>query len=142
MKKFLWTLPLLLSLFVGCGKERVADIATPAEIEDKDIVLIFPSIPEEFCYADRMTEILDGLSSDINGTRGQVLSINEHVDCSSYGFYNCSVIELESNNKQVEMIECLSSVSSQICLYFLGGEYRDVEGDTFDESCILGVDRQ
>ncbi len=142
MRKFLWTLPLLLFVLMGCGTERIADIATPAQIEEKDILMIFPSIPEQFCYADRMSEILNGFSSDVNGTGAQVLSTKEPVDCSSYDFHNCVSAEFESGNKHVDMIECISEDNSRMCFYFLGEEYKDIEGDTFDESCIMGVDKQ
>ena len=143
MKYFVWTLMLsLLVLLTGCGKERIADIATPEEIDNKTILVILPSIPEQFCYADRMTGTLDELAVEINGTNPQVLSIPENIDCSHYGFYNCTIVDLgvgEMNNP-LSMVECLSNDEHHVCLFLLGNEYRDVEGDTFDETCILGLD--
>ncbi len=136
-----YILIVLLLLLVGCGRERIADISTPAVMADKDILLIFPSIPEEFCYADRMSEILNSFSGDVNGTDAQVLSTLEHVNCSSYGFVECSANELEIEGKTAVMISCLSDDSQKVCFYIIGDEYRDVEGETFDESCILGVNR-
>ncbi|MEA3419246.1 MAG: hypothetical protein U9Q90_07585 [Campylobacterota bacterium] len=141
MKHFLWVLVLL--ILAGCGKDRIADIATPEQIEDKDILLIFPSIPEQFCYADRMTVILNGFASDINGTDAQVLSVPENLDCYDYDFSNCTASEFETEtHKQVKITECISDDNLKICLFFAGEEYKDVEGETFDETCIMGVDRQ
>ncbi len=142
MKRYLWLFPLLLLLFIaGCGKERLADIATPEEMESKDLIIILPSIPEEFCYADRMTEILDELAMEFNGTDPQVLSIPESVDCQDYGFSNCVWLDMGvgENNKHTSMIECLSDDKEHLCLYLMGNEYRDVEGNTFDETCVQGI---
>jgi len=130
-------------LLVGCGKDRIADIATPEEIESKDILFILPSIPEALCYADLMTETLSEVSDDLNGTNSQVLSVPENLDCSDYGFSNCLGIDLGigANNKPQSVVECLSDDEQHICLFLLGNEYKDVEGDTFDETCILGIDK-
>ena len=120
MKQFLWILMLL--LLAGCGRDRIADIATTEEITDKTLLFILPSIPVEFCYADRMMETLN---------------------CSDYGFSNCVTVDMGigDNNKHSVVVECLSDDEQHICLFLLGNEYRDVEGDTFDETCILGVDK-
>jgi len=141
VNKYLWFIPLLLFMAVGCGKERIADIATPEEIENKDLLIILPSIPEEFCYADRMTEMLDELAVEFNGTDPQVLSIPEHVDCSDYGFIKCVTVDLGTgeNNKHTGAIECISNDEKHLCFYLLGNEYRDVEGNTFESTCIQGM---
>ena len=141
MKQFLWILMLL--LLTGCGRDRIADIATPEEITDKTLLFILPSIPVEFCYADRMMETLNEISDDLNGTNPQVLSVSENLDCSDYGFSNCVTVDMGigDNNKHSVVIECLSDDEQHICLFLLGNEYRDVEGDTFDETCILGIDK-
>ena len=136
-----YILIVVLLLLVGCGRERIADVSTPTEMAEKDILLIFPSIPEELCYADRMSEILNSFSGDMNGTDAQVLSIGEPVDCSSYGFTQCSVSELEIEGKTAMMISCLSDDSPKACFSVMGDEYRDIEGETFDESCVLGINR-
>ena len=143
MRKFLLILPLLLFALSGCGRDRIADVATPQEIADKALLFILPSIPAEFCYADRMTEILDEISDDLNGTNPQVLSVPENQDCSDYGFSNCTAVDMGigANNKPQSVVECLSDDEQHICLFLLGNEYRDVEGDTFDDTCILGVDK-
>lgn len=140
MKNFLWILILL--LLVGCGKDRIVDIATPEEIGSKDILFILPSIPEAFCYADHMTEVLDEVSDDLNGTNPQVLSLPENLDCTHFGFTNCVSLDMGIgvNNKPQSLIECLSEDEQHICLLLLGNEYRDIEGDTFDETCVLGID--
>jgi len=143
VKKNLGVFLLLLLVIIGCGKDRLADIATPEEIENKDMIIILPSIPEEFCYADRMAEIVDDFAVDLNGTNPQVLSVPTSVDCSNYGFVNCTEVDLgigEYKNHSY-VIECLSDDKEHICLYLLGDEYRDVEGNTFDESCIMGIDK-
>jgi len=141
VKKYVWLIPVLLLAMAGCGKERLADIATPQEMESKDLLLILPSIPEEFCYADTMTEILDEFSMELNGTDPQVLSIPYNVDCQDYGFSNCEWIDMGvgENNKHASMIECLSDDQEHLCLFLMGNEYRDVEGNTFDETCIMGI---
>ena len=139
MKHFLWIL--ILILLAGCGRDRIADIATPEEIDNKDLLIILPSIPKQFCYADLMTEILDDLAAEYNGTDPQVLSIPSNVDCSDYGFHNCIVIDMGvgENNKQTTLVECLSDDEHHLCLFILGNEYRDVEGNTFDETCVQGM---
>ena len=141
MKNYLWILPLILLIIVGCGKDRIADIATPEEIEEKDIMIILPSIPEQFCYADRMTEILDELAVEFNGTDPQVLSVPSTVDCYDFGFSNCTTVDLGvgENNKHATMVECLSDDQQHLCIYLLGNEYKDVEGNTFEETCIQGM---
>ena len=143
MRKFLLILSLLLFVLIGCGRDRIADIATPQEIDEKAILFILPSIPEEFCYADRMTEILNDISGDLNGTNPQVLSLPENLDCNDYGFSNCVTVDMGigDNNKHHLLVECLSDDEQHICLFLLGNEYRDVEGDTFDDTCILGIDK-
>ena len=139
MKHFLWILILL--LLAGCGRDRIADIGTPEEIANKNLLIILPSIPEQFCYADRMTEILDDLSMEFNGTDPQVLSIPENVDCGNYGFTNCEWVDMGvgERNKHTSMVECLSDDQQHFCFYLLGNEYRDVEGNTFDETCVQGM---
>jgi hypothetical protein len=142
MKKYLWLLSVPLFLMIlGCGKERLADIATPEEMENKNLLIILPSIPEEFCYADRMTEILDDLSAEFNGTDPQVLSVSESVDCSDYGFFNCLTVDLGTgkNNKHTGAIECISDDQQHLCFYLLGNEYKDAEGNTFESTCIQGM---
>ncbi|MEA3455023.1 MAG: hypothetical protein U9R26_00800 [Campylobacterota bacterium] len=141
MKNILWILILL--LLTGCGMERRADIATPEEISDKTLMFILPSIPEQFCYADHMTEALNEVSDDLNGTNPQVLSVSENLDCSDYGFTNCIYIDMGigENNKPQSLVECISDDEEHICLFLLGNEYKDVDGNTFDETCILGVDK-
>ncbi len=143
MRKFLLILPLLLFVFAGCGRDRIADVATPQEITDKTLLFILPSMPVEFCYADRMTEMLDEVSDDLNGTNPQVLSLPENLDCSDYGFSNCVTVDMGigADNKPHSLVECLSDDEQHICLFLLGNEYRDVEGNTFDETCILGIDK-
>ncbi len=143
MRRFLLILPLLLFVFAGCGRDRIADIATPQEITDKTLLFIFPSIPEEFCYADRMTEILDEISDDLNGTNPQVLSLSENLDCSDYGFSNCVNVDMGigTNNKPQSVVECVSDDEQHICLFLLGNEYSDVDGNAFDETCIMGIDK-
>jgi hypothetical protein len=142
MKNFVWVV--LLVLMAGCGRERIADIATPEEMDSKALLIILPSVPEEFCYADRLTEIMDDFSVELNGTNPQVLSMQSNLDCSDYGFSNCARVDLGtgSDNKPTAMIECLSDDQSRICLFLLGNEYRDVEGNTFDETCVEGIDRK
>lgn len=142
MKKYLWIFFLLLIVIAGCGKDRLADIATPEEMENKDLLFILPSIPEEFCYADRMAELTNDISNEFNGSNPQVLSVQSNVDCSDYGFSDCTRIDMGigSNNKPSSMIECLSDDKKHICTYLIGNEYRDVEGNTFDETCILGYE--
>ncbi|SFV55654.1 hypothetical protein MNB_SV-6-644 [hydrothermal vent metagenome] len=132
----------ILFAIIGCGKERIVDIATPNDIYQKDLLVVFPSIPEEFCYADKMTEIMDGFSDELNLTNMQMLSVDSAVNCGSYGFTNCEIVTTESEDKS-GAIACMSEQnSSRVCLYMLGVEYKDSEGDTFDESCIMGADRR
>jgi len=142
MKRLVWIL--LGLLLAGCGRDRIADIATPEQMDNKALLVILPSIPKEFCYADRMTEILDDFSVELNGTNPQVLSIEANLDCSDYGFGNCVSVDLgtRDDNKPAAMIECLSDDKTRLCLMLLGNEYRDVEGNTFDETCIEGIDRR
>lgn len=141
MKRLLSSL--LLLFLAGCGEERTADIATPEEIAGKNILMIFPSIPKQFCYADRMTEILNGFASDLNGTNAQVLSVQENVDCYDYAFSNCTSSEFDTKyDKHVKVTECISDDHSKTCFFFTGEEYRDAQGDTFDETCVMGVDKQ
>jgi hypothetical protein len=141
MKRYLWLLPLALILIAGCGKEREAQVATPQEMEEKDLLMILPSIPEEFCYADRMAEVWDELAVEFNGTDPQVLSIPEPVDCYSYGFSRCLWVDMgvAENNKHTYAIECVSDDDTKLCFYLLGNEYRDIEGNTFDETCVQGM---
>ena len=143
MKKYLWIFFLLLIVIAGCGRDRLADIATPEEIESKDMIVILPSVPEEFCYADRMTEILDDFAVELNGTNPQVLSAPTSLDCSDYGFVNCTEADLGVGEYKNHVFaeECLSDDGQHFCLYILGDEYRDAEGNTFDESCIMGIDK-
>jgi len=141
MKHFLWILMLL--LLAGCGRDRIADIATPEEITDKTLLFILPSIPVELCYADRMMEILNEISDDLNSTNPQMLSVSENLNCNDYGFSNCVTVDMGigEDNKPSALVECLSDDEQHICLFLLGNEYRDAEGETFDETCILGVDK-
>lgn len=141
MKRLLSSL--LLLFLAGCGEDRIADIATPEEIASKDLLMIFPSIPKQFCYADRMTEILNGFASDVNGTDAQVLSVQENVDCYDYAFNDCTASEFDTeDNKHVKTTACISDDHSKLCLFFTGEEYRDAQGDTFDETCIMGMDKK
>jgi len=69
--------------------------------------------------------------------------VQGNVDCSDYSFTNCSSGEIEtSDNKVVEMTQCLSDDHSKLCFFFTGEEYRDVEGNTFDETCVTGFNRK
>lgn len=87
--------------------------------------------------------MLNDFSSDINGTNAQVLSVDMAVECSSYGYTQCSASQFNSkSHKQVAVVECLSNDSSNKCLYFLGEEYRNADGETFEESCILGIETE
>ena len=140
VKKYLWLLSLLL-LLVGCGRERLAKIATPDEIAQKDLLIILPSIPKEFCYADRMSELLDELAMEVNGTDPQVLSIEGNVDCSDYGFTACTWVDMGIGEykKHTTVEECLSDDQEHFCFYMLGNEYRDADGNTFDETCVQGM---
>ncbi len=142
MKRLVWVV--LGLLLAGCGRERVANIATPEQMDNKALLVILPSIPKEFCYADRMMEILDDFSVELNGTNPQMLSIEANLDCSDYGFDNCASIDLGTgdDNKPAAMIECFSDDQTRLCLMLLGNEYRDAEGNTFDETCIEGSDRK
>jgi hypothetical protein len=141
MKWYFWAFPLILIFAAGCGKERLADIATPQQMEEKDLLMILPSIPDQFCYADRMAEIWDELAMEINGTDPQVLSVPEPVDCYSYGFSQCEWIDLGvgENNKHTSVVECISDDEKRLCFYLLGNEYRDVEGNTFEATCVQGM---
>jgi len=142
MKKYLWLLSaFLLLLIAGCGKERLANITTPEEMKSKNLIMILPSIPEELCYSDQMTEVLGELSMEFNGTDPQVLSVPESVNCADYGFFNCVTIDLGigENNKHTGAIECISDDQQHLCFYLLGNEYRDVEGNTFESTCIQGM---
>ena len=129
--------------FAGCGKDREVDIATPEQIEEKDMLIILPSVPRVFCYADLMAEIEGELADEFNLTNPQSLSVDANVDCSSYGYRNCVWIDVGvgENNKPQSFMMCLSDSERQICLYLMGNEYRDVEGNTFDETCLQGFDR-
>ncbi len=143
MIKSLFALSVLLFVFTGCDNDRLADIATPTQMEDKDILFILPSIPEEFCYADLMAEITNEVSEDINGTDPQILHIQDNVDCSHYGYSTCvsEDMGIGENNKPQSVVVCISEDEEKVCLYLIGNEYRDVEGDTFDETCIMGYNR-
>lgn len=142
MKRYLWLLSLLVLILAGCGKERSADIATPQEITDKAILIIFPSVPSELCYADHMTEILNQRSDEISGTNPQVLSVEANVDCLSYGYGGCQNVALgKIDNKEIESINCFRDEGSKVCMFVTGDEYKDAEGETFDETCVLGIDK-
>jgi len=133
---------IILFAIIGCGKERIVDIATPEQIDQKDLLIIFPSIPEEFCYADKMTEIFNDFSDELNLTNTQMLSLDKTVDCYSYGFTNCEIVATDTE-KETGAIECLSDQhQNRACLYMLGVEYKDSEGDTFEDSCIMGADKK
>jgi hypothetical protein len=133
---------IILFAIIGCGKDRIVDIATPQQIDQKDILIIFPSIPQEFCYADKMTEIFNDFSDDLNLTNTQMLSIENPVDCYSYGFTNCEIMTTDTED-ETGGIECtLAQDETKVCLYMLGVEYKDVEGNTFEDSCIMGADRR
>jgi len=136
-------LPIIILLaIVGCGKDRIVNIATPNQIDQKDLLVIFPSIPEEFCYADKMTEIFTDFSDELNLTNTQMLSMKNSMDCNSYGFTNCEPIITDTED-ETSAILCLSEQDeTKICLYMLGVEYKDAQGDTFEESCIMGADRR
>jgi len=144
MKRYLWFVPLLLIAMVGCGEDRTANVATPEEIQQKEILIILPSIPEVYCYSDQMTDILDELAADFNETDSQVLSVSHSVSCADYGFVNCEMVDLGigENNKKTAVIECLSNDKQRACLYLLGNEYRDAEGNTFESTCIQGMNQQ
>ncbi len=132
---------IILFAIIGCGKERIVDIATTGQINHKDLLIIFPSIPQEFCYADKMTEIFDDFSDELNFTNTQMLSTDKSLDCSSYGLTNCEII-ITDTEKKTGAIKCLSEQESdtRVCLYMLGVEYKDAQGDLFDDSCIIGAD--
>ena len=133
---------IILFVIVGCGKDRIVDIATPEEIYQKDLLIIFPSMPEEFCYADKMTEIFNDFGNDLNMINTQMLALDKPVDCQSYGFINCETVIIDTE-KETGAMECSSSqLEGRVCLYMLGVEYRDAQGDTFDESCIMGTDKK
>ncbi len=133
---------MLLFLFAGCGKERIADIATDKEISDKSLLFIFPSVPDELCYADSLTQTLNNISEEINGTNPQVISINKNVDCSDYGFVDCAREKLgKIEGKEIEAISCFRESDSKICNYMIGDEYEDAQGDTFDQTCVLGIEK-
>jgi hypothetical protein len=132
MKQYLWILSFL--LFVGCNNERVVDIASPPEMEDKDVIIIFNSLPEELCYSDRLSEIFNDSSLDYNFVEPQLLSLSYPVDCISYGFYECDDI-----NYDMGYITCYKPDSQKSCMSFFEDEYTDIDGESFNESCILGV---
>ena len=142
MRKYIFSLLSIVLLIAGCGREREADIATPEEISEKDFIIILPSIPKQFCYADKMANITDEIADEINATNPQLLSVDDTIDCSYYGFSQCIEADLGvgSNNKSQAMIECISDDLDQICMYLMGNEYRDMDGNTFDETCVQGYD--
>ena len=140
MKHFVWVLAVF--MMAGCGRERIVNIATEDEMEDKALLMIFPSVPEEFCYADRMAEILNDFAENLNGTNSQVLSVQANIDCSNYGFHTCTNDSIEQDDgKVIEFEECISDEQSKLCLFVKGNEYKDVEGNLFDETCVMGIDK-
>ena len=128
-----------IALFTGCDTERIADIATPPQMAQKEIIAIFPSIPEEFCYSDSMTEIWNEFSDNLSGTNPQVLSLNHTVNCQEYGFTDCEEIMSDEDDTVVDMQICTSSTDDRVCMNVLNQEYKDSEGEIFEESCILGM---
>lgn len=140
LKRYLYIATL--AFLVGCNSEREVDIATPEEIYQKDLLVIFPSIPEEFCYADKMTEIFNDFGDELKLRDIQMLSVDTPVDCYSYGFTDCESVIIDPE-KNSGAIECLSDQDDgRACLYMLGVEYKDSQGDLFEDSCIMGADRR
>jgi len=134
---------ILLSLFLlwllwGCGKERIVDISTDAQMRQKDIIYIFPSIPKEYCYADTMTELLIEYNKQFDLSDTQMLSTPQAVDCTYYGFGGCRYLRDEEES-EAYAITCTSVDSSKTCFTLLGTEYKDVEGNMVEESCIMGA---
>ncbi len=138
LKRYLLPIGLLFAI-IGCGKERIVDIATPEQINHKDLLMIFPSIPKEFCYADKMTEIFTHFSHELNLTDVQMFSMDNAVDCYSYGFSNCKKTTVHAENNTSALSCTQMEEKTRICLYMMGIEYKDSDGDTFEESCIMGA---
>lgn len=134
---------LLFVLLIGCGEERIADVAAPQEITDKSILFLLPSYPEELCYADNLTEILNSYSQEINGTNPQVASFEMQVDCAYFGFTDCVSEKLgDIDGKEIEMMSCSRASDTKICNSIIDNEYKDAEGGIFDETCVLGIDKK
>ena len=132
-----------LLVLTGCGREKKADIATTEQMKNKTLIFILPSIPEQFCYSNQMAEVTEELASkDLNASNPQTLSIDSNIDCSYFGFTNCQRVDMGvgEDNKEHSFIECLSDTQDRLCLYLIGNEYRDVDGNTFDETCVQGYD--
>ena len=123
----------------GCDTERIADIATPQEMAQKEIIFIFPSIPEEFCYSDSLTEIWNDFARDVDGSNPQVLTIDHPIRCEDYGFIVCEKIVEGDEEDLVTMSMCTSPTDDRVCMNVLNQEYKDSEGEIFEESCILGM---
>ena len=140
MHKSFIALIISITLFTGCDTERIANIATPQEMANKDLIFIFPSMPKELCYADSVTASLDEMSKDLNGTNPQVIDIDHSVDCATYGFTICETTLIEDEFAPLTLITCTSQEDPRLCMNVLGEEYRDSEGEYFEDSCLLGLD--
>jgi hypothetical protein len=133
---------IILFAIIGCGKDRVVDIATPNQIDQKDILIIFPSMPQELCYADKMREIFSNFSNELNFTNIQMLSFDSAIDCYGYGFTNCKTVITDTED-ETSAIECSSiQDETRVCLYMLGIEYKDANGDIFEDSCVIGANKE
>ena len=132
---------LFLSLsFFACDNQRIANVATPQEISEKDIIYIFPSLPKEHCYADKLSSEFNNIILDFNGTNPQVIMVDHPLTCATYGIDECSEDIIEDEFTLLTIISCISSDEQKICINVLGEEYRDSQGVYFEETCILGVD--
>ncbi len=137
MKYLLYIIPLL--LFLGCDTQRDANIATPVEMAQKELIFIFPSMPSEICYADSVAVDLKEIAQDIGGADEQVINIDHPVNCATYGFDICVEESTDDEINPLTIITCTSPIDPRVCMNVLGEEYRDAEGDYFDETCILGM---
>jgi hypothetical protein len=146
VKKYLGFLAAVLLFLVGCGEDRIADIGTTDSMEEKILLFIFPSVPKELCYSDRLTESLNDLADEFNASNAQVLSVNYPVDCFDYHDFDpslCGETEFDTKeNKHIVMDECRMYPPEPLhfCFYVKGDEYKDTEGNTFEESCVAGYD--
>ena len=134
MKQYLWIISFI--LFVGCDTQRVVDIASPPEMESKDMIIVFHSIPPELCYSDRLSETFNDFSLEYNLIEPQMLSIDYPVDCLTYGFSDCGDIEYEYKST---IITCKKPNSDKLCITFFEEEYMDMDGEPFYNSCLFGV---
>ncbi len=137
MKYLLFLLSLL---FVACDNQRIANVTTPQEMLEKDFIYIFPSVPKEHCFADKLTSDFNDIILEFNGSNPEVSIVDHPVTCATYGIDECSEDIIEDEFTLLRIITCISEEKQKVCINVFGEEYQDSQGVYFEETCLLGVD--